>query len=133
MQALVLKPRSAETFSAMGLIYALKNDLQAAISYLHSSLGIRRDDVVTSNLLKSCIEEMMDDDVVAPLSALDALSILDANVDLSIDTGSTSQGKPKLPFNPISRCKINFNFEDDSTNSNSSEVVDTSLDMSMDV
>lgn len=122
----MLNPNSASTFSAMGFIYALKGNLELAVEYLHRSLALRRDDVVTSNLLKSCIEEMMDDGP-APIEFNDS-PLPSTSVPINLDFTEPSAQKP---FNPIPRCKINF--DDDSTTSNSSEVVDNSLDMSMDV
>lgn len=61
-QSLILKPQWAPTYTAMGLVYAIKGDLRRAIDYLHRSLALKRDDIVTTNLLTNCIEELADDD-----------------------------------------------------------------------
>lgn len=63
-QALILKPQSAATYTAMGLVYAIKGELRRAIDYLHRSLALKRDDIVTTDLLRKCIEESAEDDEV---------------------------------------------------------------------
>lgn len=61
-QALVLKPQSPATYTAMGLVYAIKGELRRSIDYLHRSLALKRDDIVTTTLLTQCIEESANDD-----------------------------------------------------------------------
>lgn len=117
---MVLKPQSPATYTAISYIYALNGNLLLAVDYLHRSLALRRDDVVTTSLMKTCLEDLMEDDN-PPVVFVDV-------ADISSDTCDAST---KKPFNPITRCKINF--DDDSNNSQSSDVADTSLDMSMDV
>lgn len=61
-EALKLKPETAATYTAMGLVYAIKGELRQAIEILHKSLALKRDDVVTTELLRRCIEESADDE-----------------------------------------------------------------------
>lgn len=55
--ALSLKPLNPLTLTAMGLTYAVKNELDKAIDYLHRALALKRDDIVASALLKHCIDD----------------------------------------------------------------------------
>lgn len=61
-QALILQPQMAATYTAMGLVYAIKGELRRSIDYLHRSLALKRDDIVTTTLLTQCIEESANDD-----------------------------------------------------------------------
>lgn len=61
MQALLLKPQNATTYTAIGFIHALLGNLDPAIEYFHKSLALNRDCIVTSTILKNCIEDLMDD------------------------------------------------------------------------
>lgn len=112
-QALVLKPQSAPTYTAIGFVYALKGQLEKAVEYLHRSLALRRDDIVTSTLLKSCLEDLMEE------------NLLPLNLNDPVDSTATEIFTRRL------RC-TKITFDDDSNNSQSSEVVDNSVDMSMD-
>ncbi|XP_055906784.1 cell division cycle protein 16 homolog [Eupeodes corollae] len=58
--ALLLKPQSAQTYTAIGYIYALMGNLEEAIVNCHKSLALNRDCVVTSTILKNCIEDHME-------------------------------------------------------------------------
>lgn len=62
--ALLLKPQTAETLTAIGFVHALMGNLDDAIQYFHKSLAINRNCVVTFNILKTCIEDLMDEDSV---------------------------------------------------------------------
>lgn len=59
-QALVLKPLSASTYSAVGYAYALKGDLVEAVEAFHKALGIRRDDTFATTMLNNVIEQLDD-------------------------------------------------------------------------
>ncbi|XP_037810048.1 cell division cycle protein 16 homolog [Lucilia sericata] len=62
--ALLLKPQSPQTYTAIGFIYALMDNLEEAITYFHKSLALNRDCIVTSTILKTCIEDFMDEESV---------------------------------------------------------------------
>lgn len=57
--ALTLKPLNSATFTAIGFVYAVKGELHVAMDYLHRALALRRDDIMASALIKSCIDELM--------------------------------------------------------------------------
>lgn len=56
----MLKPHSAPTYTAIGFLYALMGNLEEAITYFHKSLALNRDCIVTSTILKTCIEDFID-------------------------------------------------------------------------
>lgn len=112
-QALVLKPQNAPTFTAIGFVHALKGELDKAVEYFHRSLALRRDNIVTSTLLKSCLEDLMEDSMLMD----DQTTVTDPFSNRPIGMGLTC---------------MKITFDDDSNQSQSSEVVDHSIDMSMD-
>ncbi|XP_019532299.3 cell division cycle protein 16 homolog [Aedes albopictus] len=57
-RALFLKPLSASTYSAIGFVQALMGSLDEAVESFHKSLSLRRDDVFTTTILKSVIEDL---------------------------------------------------------------------------
>jgi len=63
-QALVLSPLNPSTYSAIGYVQTLTNDLTSAVESFHKALGIRREDTFSTNMLNAVIESLMDD--VAP-------------------------------------------------------------------
>lgn len=123
-QALGLKPQNASTYTAIGFVHALKGDLEIAVDYLHRSLALKRDDIVTTALLKSCLEDLMNVDSL-PKSLSDT-NIEESDIDVPIK-------EPKIEIKPLPpRLKgIKITYDDDSNQSQGSEMID--LDMSMDV
>ena len=63
-QALVLSPLNPTTYSALGYVQTLTNDLTAAVESFHKALGIRREDTFSTNMLNYVIEQLMSE--VAP-------------------------------------------------------------------
>ena len=63
-QALVLSPLNLSTYSALGYVQTLTNDLTAAVESFHKALGIRREDTFSTNMLNYVIEQLMSE--VAP-------------------------------------------------------------------
>jgi len=63
-QALVLSPLNPSTYSAIGYVQTLSNDLTAAVESFHKALGIRREDTFSTNMLNNVIEQLMSE--VAP-------------------------------------------------------------------
>jgi len=63
-QALVLSPLNPSTYSALGYVQTLTNDLTSAVESFHKALGIRRDDTFSTNMLNYVIEQLMSE--VAP-------------------------------------------------------------------
>lgn len=121
-QALALKPQNPATYTAIGFVYALKFNLEKAVDYLHRSLALKRDDIVTTALLKSCLEDLMNEDSLPK-------SLSDSQVDQDVDGFSSIQKRD-------GKCKLHglfpakqINFDDDSNQSQGSEMID--LDMSM--
>lgn len=45
----------------MGFVHALTGKLEEAIELFHKSLSLNRDSVVTSTILKTCLEDMMEE------------------------------------------------------------------------
>lgn len=128
-QALTLNPQNAATFTAIGFVHALKFDLEAAVRSLHSSLALKRDDIVTTALLKSCLEDLMSESNLPK-------TLSGQNVDQDMMGSSFSaykrDSKPKHLGNfPLKPSAMKINFDDDSNQSQGSGMID--LDMSMDV
>lgn len=137
-QALVLKPQSAPTYSAIGFVHALKGDLELAVDYLHRSLALKRDDIFTSALLKSCLEDLMDEsllpnDITGSNNSAEAMdSVDDDNITVSPARGKKPMQPPTGNDPTKLRC-MKITFDDDSNNS-CSDIIDTSsFDISMDV
>lgn len=127
-QALALKPQNPATYTAIGFVYALQFDLEKAVDYLHRSLALKRDDIVTTALLKSCLEDLMNEDSLPK-------SLLDSRIDQDVDGFSSAhkrepKTKPHSSY-PIKPSAMKINFDDDSNQSQGSEMID--LDMTMDV
>lgn len=126
-QALALRPQNPTTYTAIGFVHALKFDLEKAVEYLHRSLALKRDDIVTTALLKSCLEDLMNEDSLPK-------SLSDSQVDQDVDGFNSIQKneiKSKMPpsnFAMKAPC-MKINFDADSNISQGSEMVD--LDMSM--
>lgn len=113
-QALALKPQNASTYTAIGFVHALKGNLDKAVDFLHRSLALKRDDIVTTALLKSCLEDLMhEDSLPRSLSEIRVERILKIK----------AEGDPSLR-----RMKITY--DEDSNQSQGSETIDP--DMSMD-
>lgn len=145
---MVLKPQSAHTYTALGFVYALKGNLETAVEYLHRSLALRRDDIVTSTLLKLCLEELMDDLPSSILDANDQSGHFTIHPPQSAGprpnihsigepSPSIFDNRPIILFPPVDMHEANMRcmkitFDEDSNNSQSSEVIDNSIDMSMD-
>lgn len=55
-----MKPQSSSTYTSIGFLNALMGNLEEAITYFHKSLALNRDCIVTSTILKTCIEDYMD-------------------------------------------------------------------------
>uniref|UniRef100_A0A1A9X2E8 TPR_REGION domain-containing protein n=1 Tax=Glossina brevipalpis TaxID=37001 RepID=A0A1A9X2E8_9MUSC len=134
--ALLLKPQSSQTFTAIGFVHALMGNLEEAISFFHKSLALNRDCIVTSTILKTCIEDFMDEE-----------SIIDGIYGKVNPTSSTTWGNntpfkvPKIATieeetstSPMkfSSMKVKFDDEDISKNANnidSNSVMDISMDV----
>lgn len=112
----MLKPQTATTYTAMGFVQALLGKLENAVESLHRSLAIKRDDIVTSALLKYCIEDLMEEN-----------SLPDNISEILPETPATQGGITSPPEMPITKIRLIY---DDSNASRSS---DASFDMSMDI
>jgi len=58
-QALVISPLNPSTYSSIGYVYSLTNDLTSAVEYFHQALGLRRDDTFSTNMLNEVVERLM--------------------------------------------------------------------------
>lgn len=127
-QALALRPQNPATYTAIGFVYALKFNLEKAVEYLHRSLALKRDDIVTTALLKSCLEDLMNEDSLPK-------SLSDSQIDQDIDGFNSIQKHDiKLKMLPATLAMkpppcMKINFDADSNQSQGSELID--LDMSM--
>lgn len=60
-RALSLKPLSSETYTAIGFVQSLMGRLNEAVESFHKSLSLKRDDVITSTILKTVLEDLVDE------------------------------------------------------------------------
>lgn len=128
-QALALRPQNPATYTAIGFVYALKFNLEKAVEYLHRSLSLKRDDIVTTALLKSCLEDLMNEDSL-PQSLSDSQADQDIDGFNSIQKHDPKSKMPSSTFAMKPPCmKINFDADSMSNQSQGSELID--LDMSM--
>lgn len=127
-QALGLKPQNSSTYTAIGFVHALKGNLEQAVDYLHRSLALKRDDIVTTALLKSCLEDLMNVDSL-PKSLID--SAAEGNEDEMATEVTKSEIKTPITLPPTRLKGMKITYDDDSNQSQGSEMID--LDMSMDV
>lgn len=60
-RALSLKPLNSQTYTAIGFVQALMGRLSDAVESFHKSLSLKRDDVITSTILKTVLEDLVDE------------------------------------------------------------------------
>ncbi|XP_076812407.1 cell division cycle protein 16 homolog [Clavelina lepadiformis] len=96
-QALILMPHSAETYSAIGFVYAYMGNYLESIEYLHKSLGLRRDDAFTSNLLDYVVEQFAEADkpIYGDIESEEAYPIPTMDINFKIDDYSTPPSSVK--------------------------------------
>jgi len=58
-QALVLSPRNPSTYSSIGFVLSLTNDLSGAVEYFHRALSLRPEDTFSTTMLNEVIERLM--------------------------------------------------------------------------
>jgi anaphase-promoting complex subunit 6 len=119
-----LKPQCPATYTAIGFVQALMGKLEEAVESFHKSLALKRDDAVTTTILKYVIEDLMEEIDVTDLFNDDNMA--KANTDVGMKDTTTDT--------PIKLNCMKLKFDDyDSNVSQNSDTVDTSFDMSMDV
>ncbi|XP_068155741.1 cell division cycle protein 16 homolog [Drosophila tropicalis] len=118
--ALLLKPQTATTYTSIGFIHALLGYLDPAIEYFHKSLSLSRDCIVTSTILKTCIEDLMDD----PATIDEICGAALADVTKSI----TDSSRRVLNSDKFNGMKLKFDEEEEFTNTDSNMAVDMSFD-----
>lgn len=120
--ALLLKPQSATTYTSIGFIHALLGNLDNAIEYFHKSLALNRDCIVTSTILKNCIEDLMDDSTTINEICSKALRDVTESI--------TASSRQMLNADKLNGIKMNLKFEDEEelSNSDSNMVVEMSFD-----
>ncbi|XP_053680955.1 cell division cycle protein 16 homolog [Anopheles nili] len=67
--ALSLKPLNAATYTAIGFVQALMDQLYDAVDSFHKSLSLKRDDVFTTTILKYVIQDLTEEQSVSFFSA----------------------------------------------------------------
>lgn len=60
-RALSLKPLNSQTYTSIGFVYALMGKLSEALEAFHKSLALKRDDVITSTILKTVMEDLVEE------------------------------------------------------------------------
>lgn len=120
-QALALKPQNPSTYTAIGFVYALKLNLEQAVDYLHRSLALKRDDIVTTALLKSCLEDLMSEDTLPK-------TLSDSYIDEDADGFNSAQKRMKSRTLPLKSTCQKINFDDDSNQSQGSDVIDIEME-----
>lgn len=118
----------------MGFVYALMGNLEEAIIYFHKSLAINRDCIVTTTILKTCIEDVMNDEaIIEDICGRDF-----SGTTTSSSSSSSKSASKRLPTIEESPAKFNcmklkFDEEDSTTNppdkSDSNVVMDISMDL----
>lgn len=140
-QALVLKPQTASTYTAIGFVHALMGRLEAAIESLHRSLALKRDDIVTSALLKCCIEDLMEENTLPKniLEDVDALPTVPATPikkdNRTLNAAAAAAAKTiDSPSPPPVKQKLKYDDSQNDADASPSSEMDMSCDnMSMDV
>lgn len=136
-QALVLKPQTASTYTAIGFVQALMGRLETAIESLHRSLALKRDDIVTSALLKYCIEDMIEENVLPKnVADDDVVPETPMKKDNRPADGAMSTDGLKRDVESMPAIKQKLKFDDsqiDGGDASPSSEMDMSCDMSMDV
>lgn len=127
-RALLLKPLSASTYTAIGFVHALLGNLEDAVEALHKSLSLKRDDVVTTTILKQVIEDLVDGDSFTGSFLYDGISSKDPTFSTTTTATTTESTPPALTR---LNC-IKLRFDDDSNASQTSDAVESSCNMSID-
>lgn len=60
-RALSLRPLNSQTQTSIGFILALMGRLSEAVESFHKSLALKRDDVITSTILKTVLEDLVEE------------------------------------------------------------------------
>lgn len=118
----MLKPQSGNTYTAIGFIHALLGNLDEAIEYFHKSLALNRDCIVTSTILKDCIEDLMDDPTTIDEICRKALK--------DVNEYTTPSSRRVINTDKLGGIKMNLKFdeEEEFSNSDSNMVVEMSFD-----
>jgi tetratricopeptide (TPR) repeat protein len=106
-RALSLKPLNPQTYTAIGFVQALMGRLSDAVESFHKSLSLKRDDVITSTILKSVLEdlcdEMIEDGVKSPPVSIilgDSMNTTSSiiQIELGSEAKETTETFRKLKF-----------------------------------
>lgn len=154
-RALALKPLCASTYTAIGFVQSLMGRLDDAIESLHRSLSIKRDDIFASTLLRYCIEDLTDEDVLpdsfAPedvwmaadpaaaakcrgkkSTAVGGGAVGGAPISMFMSSATTAAGAVASSSSSESSAEVRLKLKfDDTVASMGSTAMDSSLDMSM--
>lgn len=104
-RALSLKPLNPQTYTAIGFVQALMGSLSEAVESFHKSLSLKRDDVITSTILKTVLEdlvdEMVEDDLPLKLTTTEGAKtspVTDMIVEACVEPKDTGEAHRKLKF-----------------------------------
>ncbi|KAL9894624.1 cell division cycle protein 16 isoform 1-T1 [Glossina fuscipes fuscipes] len=135
--ALLLKPQSSQTFTAIGFVHALMGNLEEAISFFHKSLALNRDCIVTSTILKTCIEDFMDEesiiDEIYGKANLTSSSTWGNNAPFKVPKIATIEEETSPSPVKFSNMKLKFDDEDDISKNTTNIDTNSVMDISMDV
>lgn len=126
-----MKPQSAQTYTAIGFVYALMDNLEEAITYFHKSLALNRDCIVTSTILKTCIEDFMDEESV--IDTLYGKSSCSSETATVCPTTKSNSFFPPIEEEESAAMKftgMKLKFDDEDISANSDDI-DPSLIMAM--
>lgn len=118
-RALILKPLSASTYTAFGFCQALMGRLEEAVESFHKSLSLKRDDVVTTTILKQVIEDLIERDNFVGGLLYDDIQAKQTSMVTTDDATTTT--------NRLNCVKL-IRFDDDSNASQTSDNIDMSMD-----
>lgn len=128
-----MNPNTPQTLTDIGFVYALMGNLEEAITYFHKSLALNRDCIVTSTILKTCIEDLMDDEsIIDEIYGKQAWDSYSAHKIPKVPNQFPTIEEEDSPSVKFTGMKLKFDDEDISTNSDNidSNVI---MDMSMDI
>ena len=129
-RALSLRPLNSQTYTSIGFVQALMGQLSEAVESFHKSLSLKRDDVITSTILKTVLEDLVDDFVEEDAGELlvpivPSTGIQTDSMSCIMEHSTVSDKSKENPSSQEAYRKLKFDDEDSDN--------DLSLDMSIDV
>lgn len=101
-RALSLKPLNPQTYTAIGFVQALMGKLSEAVESFHKSLSLKRDDIITSTILKTVLEDLVDElneeDDLPTKASHETFAAMSPVIEMMEDTKEASETIRKLKF-----------------------------------